>query len=101
MPIPTFTFNDFKNNPFPAILLIVFMAVGFLFKSLTNASDRMYQDCMMEKAALRIEIARKDSIIYSLSVQNAIDESILRQMPHAIDSMVRTPTQRKVNDLLK
>lgn len=101
MPLPTFTFSDFKKNPFPAFLLIVCFAVGFLYKSLTNASDRMYQDCMAEKAALKIEIAKKDSIIYSLTMQKMVTESILHQMPHAVDSMVRTPTQDKVNNLLQ
>jgi hypothetical protein len=99
--LPTFTFNDFRKNPFPAILLIVFMVVGYLFKSLTNVSDRMYQDCMIEKAAMKIEIAKKDSLIYSLTMQKVLTESVLRDMPRTIDSVVRTPTQEKVNSLLK
>lgn len=95
------SFSEFKRYPTTALLILVCVALGYVFNSFTGTTAKNSEDKDRQIIYLQTQLSRKDSQLQDLQNKLIFKDAILNQLPSTADSMVRTPTEDKVQNLLK
>lgn len=96
--LPKISFDNFRKYPGTAILILVCVALGYLFNEFVLGNK---DDCKEQIKYLQQQIVSKDEKLYDLQNELLRTNGIIRDLPQKIDSLTNETVLPKAKKIIK